>query len=90
MSLNSRGGKDCACRPQGSLVVGRTIARVRALNRGELEGFLDAYDVTVLELDDGTVLVAGQDDQFFGLGWLYVRDAAKGHWSILTPPKDAA
>lgn len=69
-------------------VIGRTIVGVRPLSRQELADqgwFVGARSVpVVLELDDGSLLWASQDDEGNGPGTLFAQDKA-GRFSIVTP-----
>ena len=67
-------------------LIGRTITGVRMLRSGESEGHSDPYEVSVLELDDGSLVLGSQDEQLFGLGELFCMKPSESSWTLVIPP----
>ncbi len=71
-------------------LVGHTVKAVRRLRPGEVADLDRPELVTVIEFDDGSLLVGSQAEHFWGLGWLCAQNPKSKAWEIVEPPEEAA
>lgn len=71
-------------------LLGRTITAIRRLQPGEVAELGRPERITVIELDDGTLLAGSLDEHFGRLGWLWTYGTKSKAWEMVQSPKEAA
>ena len=71
-------------------LLGRTVVAVRRLQPGEVAELDRPERITVIELDDGTLIAGSLDEHFGRLGWVWARDTKSKAWEMVVSPKEAA